>query len=293
MSKFSVDFLRIFSILQPEKMRIVCLIENTSGNEKLKSEFGLSFYLETESHKVLFDMGAGSGFWENACSLGIDLSEVDTAILSHGHYDHGGGLRTFLERNGKAPVYVQEGAFRDFYSRTPQGYSFIGLDRELEGHPRLVKVTGNLVIDRELQLLSGTTGRREWVPASNSTLAVRNGKEYVQDDFPHEQNLMVSANGVHVLFSGCSHCGIVNILEQSEAQTGIIPGHVIGGFHLCNPRTGKCTEPSVLNRLSSFLSGRHTVYHTCHCTGQEAFEHLRSLMGDRVRYMRTGEALFL
>lgn len=274
-------------------MRIVCLIENTSGTECLKSEFGLSFYLETASHKVLFDMGTGSGFWENACALGIDLSGVDLAILSHGHYDHGGGLRTFLEKNEKAPVYVQAGAFGDFYSRKPQGYASIGLDRELERHSRLVKLQGDLTIDRELRLLSCVEGKKEWVPESNSTLSVKYGEEYVRDTFLHEQNLMVSDGGVNVLFTGCSHCGILNILEQCEQRTGIVPDRVIGGFHLLNPRTGKSVEPSVLEGLSSHLCKLPTVYHTCHCTGLDAFEQLHAMMGNKVRYMGTGEEIVL
>lgn len=186
-------------------MRIVCLIENTSGTECLKSEFGLSFYLETTSHKVLFDMGTCSGFRENACALGIDLSRVDLAILSHGHDDHGGGLRTFFEKNEKVPVYVQVGAFGDFYSKKPQGYAFIGLDKELENHTRIVKLQGDYTIDRELRLLSGVEGKKEWVPESNSTLSVKYGEEYIQDAFLHEQNLMISDAGVNVLFTGCSH----------------------------------------------------------------------------------------
>lgn len=278
---------------QGTTMRIVCLIENTPGADNLKSEFGLSLYLETTSHKVLFDMGTGSGFWENACALGIDLSEVDTAILSHGHYDHGGGLRTFLEKNGKAPVYVQKGAFGDFYSLRRQGYACIGLDRELENNPRLIKVNGSLVIDNELQLLSGVSGKKEWVPEFNSSLAVRQGEEYARDAFPHEQNLLVSADGMHALFAGCAHCGIINILEACEQQTGIAPGRVIGGFHLCNPGTGKSAEPSALGHLADRLNQWPAVYHTCHCTGMQAFEHLHSLMGDKVRYMATGDELRL
>ena len=89
-------------------MRIQTLIEDTSGsNTELVCEHGLSFYLETALHKVLFDLGASGGFLKNARALRIDLTQVDTVILSHGHNDHGGGLREFLSVNNKAKVYVQ------------------------------------------------------------------------------------------------------------------------------------------------------------------------------------------
>lgn len=274
-------------------MKIVCLIENTAGANHLKSEFGLSFYTETESHKILFDMGAGSGFMENASQLGIDLSQVDIAILSHGHYDHGGGLRTFLEHNDSALIYVQEGAFGDFYSKKQQGYVYIGLDKELEYHPRMIKVQGNLVIDHELQLLSDVSGKKEWVPESNATLVVKTGTDYERDSFPHEQNLLVSCSGANILFSGCAHCGILNILERCRQQTGIVPDRVIGGFHLLNPRTGKSVDSSVLQDLAFSLCVHPTVYHTCHCTGMEAFEYLHALMGNKIYYMSTGSEMFL
>ncbi|NCA67648.1 MAG: MBL fold metallo-hydrolase, partial [Clostridia bacterium] len=77
-------------------MKITTLCENTSISPEFKCEHGLSFYVETKKHKLLFDTGESGIFAENAAKLGIDLSEVDIAVISHGHYDHGGGLPAFL-----------------------------------------------------------------------------------------------------------------------------------------------------------------------------------------------------
>ena len=85
-------------------MKITCLVENTCGREGLGCEHGLSFFVETEGKKLLFDMGAGPLFHENAEKLGIDLCQADMAFLSHGHADHGGGLEEFLRVNSHAPV---------------------------------------------------------------------------------------------------------------------------------------------------------------------------------------------
>jgi 7,8-dihydropterin-6-yl-methyl-4-(beta-D-ribofuranosyl)aminobenzene 5'-phosphate synthase len=104
-------------------------MENTSCREDLACEHGLRLYIETENHKILFDAGQSAAFAENAEKLGVDLRKVDLAVLSHGHYDHGGGLERFLEINQKAPVYVSSYAFEPHYSAN----GYIGLDLQLQG----------------------------------------------------------------------------------------------------------------------------------------------------------------
>ena len=106
-------------------MKITALVENTVSEEQaerlgLGREHGLSLYIEACGHRILFDMGQSGLFARNAAALGVDLAAVDLAVLSHGHYDHGGGLARFLELNGAAPVYLNEHAFEPHYhgSRT-------------------------------------------------------------------------------------------------------------------------------------------------------------------------------
>ena len=115
-------------------MKITSLLENTTTNEQFKVEHGLSLFIETENCKILFDMGQTDLFAENARTLGIDLAEVDSAVLSHGHYDHGGGLAKFLEINDHAPVYISEKVFQPHYNGTEK---YIGLDCRLQGNERL------------------------------------------------------------------------------------------------------------------------------------------------------------
>ena len=92
-------------------MKLTALLENTTDCPDILTRHGLSLYLETAHHKILFDFGPDDSFARNAEQLGVDLSAVDLAVLSHGHDDHGGGLKTFLEINQTAPVYVRETAF--------------------------------------------------------------------------------------------------------------------------------------------------------------------------------------
>ena len=120
-----------------EQIKITVLVEDTK-NENLPSAHGLSLYIETPENKILFDMGPNELFWENAEFLGIDLNTVDTAVISHGHYDHGGGLSTFLDKNKNGKIYIRENAFGDYYSTSQGKARYIGLDKKLKTNDRLI-----------------------------------------------------------------------------------------------------------------------------------------------------------
>ena len=124
-------------------MNIISLVENTASKDTLGAEHGLSLYIETDRHKILFDMGQSNLFEENAAKLGVNLAEVDIAVLSHGHYDHGGGLKRFLEINRKAPVYISRYAFEPHYNGTEK---YIGLDTSLAQSDRLIFTEDFIII---------------------------------------------------------------------------------------------------------------------------------------------------
>ena len=116
-------------------MEITVLLENTTTKEGMETEHGLSLYIKSQGMNILFDMGQTDMFLRNAEKLGIDIADADIAILSHGHYDHGGGLCTFLERNKKAPVYINRNAFIPHFNGTEK---YIGLDKALCQSKRLL-----------------------------------------------------------------------------------------------------------------------------------------------------------
>ena len=126
-------------------MRIINLVENTEGASGCGVEHGLCFYIETEKHKLLMDAGQTGLLLENAEKLGIDLTQVDTVVLSHGHYDHGGGILPFAKINPTAKIYVPEAAFGEYYSMNKDGEPhYIGLAKEIQELPQVVKVSRNL-----------------------------------------------------------------------------------------------------------------------------------------------------
>lgn len=272
-------------------MIIKVLSENTSSSEALRCEHGLSLYIETAEHRLLFDTGASSLFAENAEKMGVDLTAVDLAVISHGHYDHGGGLPAFLRINNKAKIYLNRKAFGAYYARRPGGrYDYIGLPETLSPGGRFVLCGDRFVIDAELELFSGVTGEA-FIPQGNSTLFVRDGNAYLQDDFAHEQNLIITENGKTLLIAGCAHKGIVNILAHYRAEKGLTPDVVIGGFHLYNHGTKQSEAPETVDAIGRYLLGTDSRYYTCHCTGIEAYDRLKAVMGERINYLATGDQL--
>jgi len=257
-------------------MQITVLAENTTCREDLASEHGLSLYLETAGRRILFDAGQTGAFAENAEKLGIDLRSVDFAVVSHGHYDHGGGLKRFLEINPSAPVYLHREAFGGHY-HGPEKY--IGLDPALQGHPRLVFTEGRFPVAPGLTLFSADSLPCPY-PANSYGLTLLEEGRHIPDPFRHEQYLLVEENGKRILISGCSHKGILNIAAHFR------PDVLIGGFHLVKLDPRK--DAAALDRAARVLLESPTQYYTGHCTGQAQLAYLQQHMGMRLLPLTTG-----
>ena len=245
-------------------MKITALVEN-KGTGGLKGVHGLSLYIETAEHKIIFDVGPDGTLFDNARTLGISLAEADTVIISHGHYDHGGALARLLEINKTARVYVQRRAFERHYAKILLIKKDIGLDAALAAHPQIVLTDGDFVIDGGLRLFT-VTDTAKCHSSANDTLYAGD----VPDKFAHEQNLIISG-GATALIMGCGHTGIVNIMEKAAQYA---PGVCVGGYHLYNPTTKKTVPNALLDEIAAELSRWDVRYYTCHCTGEDAFAYL-------------------
>ena len=263
-------------------MKITALMENTPFREGFLFEHGLSLHIETARHRVLFDTGASAGFAHNAAQLGIDLAQVDTAVLSHGHYDHGGGLSAFLALNDSAPVYVSQYAFDPFYAEMDR---YIGLPPVLANHPRLRPVGEKAVLDAELSLFACNSEPRPFAMDAYGLHVLRDGR-MIPDDFRHEQYLLIREGERRVLISGCSHKGILNIAQW------FAPDVLIGGFHFMkvDPQSEAHT---VLDAAAEGLLAHATQYYTCHCTGAEPYAYLKARMGKQLHYLAAGQQITL
>ncbi|MDO4739810.1 MAG: MBL fold metallo-hydrolase [Eubacteriales bacterium] len=260
-------------------MKIRMLIENTACAPELACEHGLSLYIETGKHKVLFDTGQTGAFAENARRLGADLADVDLCVLSHGHYDHGGGLLRFFEENKRAKVYLSEHAFCSCW----HGERYIGLDEALRGNDRLVPVREETPLGEGLVLRPGAKIELRSPLSGEGLTVLKNGRQ-VQDDFRHELYLSIVEGGKHVLISGCSHRGILNIMPHFR------PDVLVGGFHFMKEDPHGEGKERLLAAARE-LMGYDAIYYTCHCTGEEQFALLHSVMGERLRYFSGGMTL--
>lgn len=273
-------------------MLIKVLVENTTISKDFKCIHGLSLYIETNKHKILFDLGPGKQFLENAEKMDINIEEIDTVIISHGHFDHGGALKTFLEKNHKAKIYIRESAFEQYYSSILCIKVYIGLDRKLRTSDRFV-FTGEIYkIDEETQLFSNII-EHKYLPASDKSLYKKVGKQYISDNFDHEQSLIITENNTNTLVAGCAHNGIYNILQKAEMITGTQIDKVISGFHLYHLSIKETQNMEYLHELATVLKTKPAQYYTCHCTGQKPYEVLHNEMGEQMNYISTGMELEL
>lgn len=316
-------------------MKVTCLIEDTckesnsgieticgkdTGKENrgagLLCEHGLSLYIETTNHKILFDTGRSGVFADNAEKLGIDLDEVDIAVISHGHYDHGNGLSRFLAVNHHAPVYINRRAFGGYYSQKGR---FIGIDPAPRENRQLIFTDDECRIDDELFLCT-CNGRERTFPSMTDGLTEEcNDGSRRPDLFLHEQYLIITekksgedpekgcwknnaisdekrcwndnpkenrtdsgkGNDKKVVFSACSHKGVLNIVSWLK------PDVFVGGFHFFHEDVQDGANKT-LDQAAGFLNAQPCVYYTGHCTGTPQYAYLKKRMGDRLHGLSTG-----
>lgn len=268
-------------------MKITVLTENTAISSDFASIHGLSLFIETEKHRLLFDLGPDETLLKNAQTAGIDLASIDTVIISHGHYDHGGALAAFLAINSLAKIYLQFSAFDRYFYKGADSNRYIGLDVQLKTNEQIVFAGMHVIIDEELQLFSGVTERKFYSPI-NQVLYMDTDNGLVLDPFAHEQNLIITENNKHYLIAGCAHNGIVNIIEKAEQLTDAPIDHALAGFHLYNQVEKTTADKELIAGIANALTQHQTHYFTGHCTGPQAYTLLKKDMGDQIDSISAG-----
>jgi 7,8-dihydropterin-6-yl-methyl-4-(beta-D-ribofuranosyl)aminobenzene 5'-phosphate synthase len=279
-------------------MKITTLIDNKESitEPDLTSEWGLSLYIEFNNHSILFDTGASGAFIDNAKHLSIKVDSVDVAVLSHHHFDHGGGLKRFFELNSNAKVYLADAPDGECYIKIMGFFKkYIGLDRAMmDDHRERFEFIGKpteIIPDVFIFPKIIDTHPK---PLGNKQLCLKKRGRLSPDEFSHEIVMAVKEDGKLVIFTGCSHNGILNMIDTVAKEFEGVPiKAVIGGFHLVasppfNFMAG--TRKYVENIGKSVLNYPVEVTYTGHCTGKKAFNVLESVMGDRIKDMPTGSS---
>lgn len=259
-------------------MKCTVLSDNRSCDGRLSTEHGLSILLTTERHKILLDTGASDVFFRNAEQLGIDLSDVDYVFVSHGHSDHAGGLRYFLEHNLQTQVIVSPDAMSgQFFSKRGNLHSITTEWPEI-GDDRLVLINQTFEITEEIHVIAHIPQKHP-MPKGNQNLYVQdtNGN-YIHDDFRHELALYTDG----FLFTGCAHSGLENILAACPYPVS----SVVGGFHLLDGQESEEELKALAKRLKEQYPT--TRFYTSHCTGDNVFEVMKGVMGEQLQSFRCG-----
>ena len=258
----------LFAQTRGQIVKIVTLIEDTKISEPkdIVAAHGMSLYIERNGQRILFDMGPSSQFIRNSEKLGVDLKKVDMAIISHAHMDHIGGLASFLWINKKANIYLRRNALKNS--------DFRALCSKMDGETfnRISFVDNSTEISQDVFILTKIEGRYP-----------------IRDRVDHEIVLVIKNNNKLIIFSGCSHGEIFNIIGTvTRTFPNIYVRAVIGGFHLTG--TAKYSVEQIGKEVLKYPIMK--IY-TCHCTGVENYGILKTILGVKIEYISTGSKIHL
>ncbi|HAK47032.1 MAG TPA: hypothetical protein DCO79_14090 [Spirochaeta sp.] len=289
------------------KTKFTFLMDDKPG-EALLNEHGLSILIDTGKHRILFDTGQSSRFASNAENLDIDLGTVDLAMISHGHYDHGGGLPAFFERNESAPVWIHSKAALPIYYSTNKGgrTRYVGIKEETfsDYKDRFIFTDSAVTPAEGIHIIPGTDVPGRGPIYKDGSLYLKEGDVESIETFDHEIFMVIEREEDIILISGCSHNNIVAIIKHvrelfSEKRLTA----VIGGFHLPDLAGYNSKHESAAKKtagdLNIIVSEINTLesslpfYYTGHCTGDRAKVILKEVLGDKIDFFHAGYSFLL
>lgn len=273
-------------------LRITILCENTAAPRELIGEHGFSALIERGKEKVLFDTGQGMGLVHNAGLLGVDLTGITEVVLSHGHYDHAGGLKDLLHQTGGARITAHPHIFQAKYARRNGKMHYIGIPfspEALEGWGGTLRFSEEAVEVAPGITTTGAIPRQTSFEGKDKDLLVKTDNGYEEDKLLDDLSLIIETPQGNVVLLGCAHAGLINTLSHVTAQMGKDSFRwIIGGTHLGFYGPERLEE--VMGELRSFSIDNIGV---SHCTGLSAGARLAQEMGHRFRFCTVGTIIEL
>jgi 7,8-dihydropterin-6-yl-methyl-4-(beta-D-ribofuranosyl)aminobenzene 5'-phosphate synthase len=273
-------------------LRITTLSENTAGRGSFLGEWGLSILLETENTTIIFDSGQTISAVHNADTLNIDLTRVSKIVLSHGHFDHTGGLRDVLRRIGKEveiiahphiwqPKYARRKDEQDRYIGIPFRRSeleSLGARFNLTTEP--VSLTDNIMTTGEVPMVTD-------YEKIDEGLFIKEETGWQPDKLLDDQALVLKSEAGLVVILGCAHRGMINTLYHARQLTGIEKIHiVIGGSHLMD-----ASEERLWRTVDALRELKIQKLGLCHCTDLPAASLLAREFGESFFFNKAGTVI--
>jgi len=267
--------------MKSQHVKVTILVDDKAC-AGLTAEHGLSFWIETGGKRILFDTGQGTALPHNAKDLGISLDEADILVLSHGHYDHTGGVALVLKHSKKVEVYCHPGVVQPrygIYNRTPkQGrmpHESIAAINRLPAR-RLHWVCRATMLSRGMGITGPISRETRYEDTGGPFFLDPRGRR--ADSIDDDMALWISTGEGLIVCVGCCHAGLVNTLRQVCRLSGDTRIRaVIGGFHLLRANDQRLEQTAAALRSLS-----PDVVVPCHCTGERATQALKRILGDRV-----------
>lgn len=267
-------------------MIVHVLMENTPLPGFI-GEHGLSFHITMGDKNILLDAGSSGKFVQNAEKLGISLADVHIAILSHGHYDHGDGFRSFFQENSKASLYLRKDALGPQFSTSSGSPKFVGLHKSLEkdwSHRFHFVEEEKTTLWGGIYLINHQTEGQKL----ESALFIKEGWDhFTPDHFYHQQSLVFQKKDGLIVFNSCCHGGASTVLAGIRRFFPDLPITLVGGLHLSHLTEDCKGEVQVLGD-SMITQGIQALY-TGHCTGPEAYHHLQPILEDKLHPLMSGQ----
>lgn len=266
------------------KAEITILTDNLVYGAGLRAEHGFAAHIAIEGLQILFDTGQSDTFIHNAAKLGIHIQDIDYLILSHGHYDHTGGLYEFIKHNSRATIIAKPDIFAPKLHADGKNigtnYNREALHHRLQYATNTIKLSPSVRIHTAIQIYNAED-------CNSDNLYTEKNNKIIPDSFSDELFIVIEQAKISIL-TGCSHNGISNIIETAMQTYNKPIDAVIGGFHISKASSQK------IQAVASYFNTRNASrIYTCHCTGIHGFTKLSRSIKTPIDYAHVGTKIYI